>query len=101
MTLRSNGSPYELLLFGETATQVVISCTESSIPAIQQVAVKYGLQAQPIGKTAPDKLEIRVDGKTVISAPVASLRKSWEQALKKALHVETPEHLVPEILQKS
>ena len=99
--LSSNGSPYELLLFGETASQVVISCTESNLQAIQQVAVNYGLQAQPIGKTAPETLEIRVDGKTVISAPVASLRKSWEQALKKALHVDTPEHLVPEILQKS
>jgi phosphoribosylformylglycinamidine synthase len=99
--LTSNGSPYELLLFGESASQVVISCTESNLQAIQQVAVNYGLQAQQIGKTVPKTLEIRVDGKTVISAPVASLRKSWEQALKKALHVDTPEHLVPEILQKS
>jgi phosphoribosylformylglycinamidine synthase len=99
--LSSNGSPCELALFGETATQVVISCVESNLEAIQQVAVKYGLQAQVIGKTASDKLEIRVDNKTVISVPVVSLRKSWEQALKKALHVETPEHLVPEVLQKS
>jgi len=99
--LTSNGSPAELVLFGETASEVVISCTESNLEAIKQVAVKYGLSAQPIGKTVSDKLEIRVDGKPVISAIVVSLRNAWEQALKQALHAETPEHLVPEILQKS
>jgi phosphoribosylformylglycinamidine synthase II len=99
--LSSHGSPYELLLFGETASQVVISCDESNLPQIKQVAVKYGLSAQPIGKTAPDKLEIRMDGKTVISAPVVSLRNVWDKALKQALHADTAEHLMPEILQKS
>jgi hypothetical protein len=32
---------------------------------------------------------------------VSDLRQVWDTALVKALHADTPEHLVPEILQKS
>jgi hypothetical protein len=32
---------------------------------------------------------------------VSELRGAWDTALKKALHTETPEHLVTETLQKS
>ncbi len=99
--LSANGLPPELLVFGENASQILISCTESNVEPIKQVAVKYGLSAQSIGKTVPEKLEIRVDGKAVISASVVSLRDVWEKSLKQALHVDTPEHLVPELLQRS
>ncbi|HEY3930355.1 MAG TPA: phosphoribosylformylglycinamidine synthase subunit PurL [Candidatus Koribacter sp.] len=99
--LSSNGLPAELALFSEAATQVVISCVESNVETIKQVAVKYGLSAQAIGHTAADNFEIRLDGRTVIAAPITSLRDSWERALKQALHAETPEHLVPELLQRS
>jgi len=36
-----------------------------------------------------------------VSAAVSELRRIWEQALPQALHVQTHEHSVPEILQKS
>jgi hypothetical protein len=32
---------------------------------------------------------------------VSELRQVWDTALKQALHAEMPEHLVPEVLQKS
>jgi phosphoribosylformylglycinamidine synthase len=99
--LSSKELPAELVVFFENASQVVISCDESNVEAIKQVAVKYGLQAQRIGTTAAGTFEIRVDGRPVISAPVTSLRDAWEKSLKQALHAETAEHLVPEVLQKS
>ncbi len=42
-----------------------------------------------------------VDGKVVVSAPVSELKAAWESALEKALHSDTEERLVPEVLQKS
>ena len=99
--LSSNGLPAELVLFSETATQAVISCDESNVGAIKQLAVKYGLHAQPIGHTQADTFELRLDGRTIITAPVQSLRDAWQNALKQALHAETAEHLVPELLQRS
>jgi phosphoribosylformylglycinamidine synthase len=99
--LNSNGVFTEAVLFGETASRVLISCDPKKAADIQQIAVKWGLRADRIGRTVPEKLLIRVDGKPAVSARVSELRQVWDAALAKALHAEAPEHLVPEILQKS
>jgi hypothetical protein len=36
----------------------------------------------------------------VVAGSVSRFRESWASALVKALHVETPEQLVPQILEK-
>ena len=98
------GSPdllAEYLLFGEDASRIVISCARENVPRIKEVAVKWGVDAVPVGVTQSEKLEIIVDGRAVVSAPVSQLKKAWEHALERALHTETEERLVPEILQKS
>jgi len=99
--LNSNGLFVEGVLFGETASRILISCDPKKAGIIQQIAVKWGIRADQIGRTVPEKLVIRVDGRQAVSAKVSDLRQVWDTALKKALHTETPEHLVPEILQKS
>ncbi|HZS28753.1 MAG TPA: phosphoribosylformylglycinamidine synthase subunit PurL [Candidatus Angelobacter sp.] len=99
--LKSNGVFAEGVLFGEDAGRVVISCDPKKTLDIKQIALKWGLRADQIGRTVPEKLEIRIDGKLAVSANVSELRQVWDSALKKALHVEAPEHLVPEVLQKS
>jgi hypothetical protein len=71
------------------------------VSQISEIALRYGLQAQTIGKTTQDKLQVNVDGRTVIAGPVSRLKESWASALVKALHVETPEQLVPQVLEKS
>ena len=60
--LSSDGLVPEFVLFGEDASRIVISCDPENVGRIQEVAVKYGLSAEHIGETVPDKLEIRVDG---------------------------------------
>jgi hypothetical protein len=71
------------------------------VQRIQHLAEKYGVAAGLIGATIADNLEIVVDGRTVVSAPVAQLRETWGTALERALHAETEERLVPAVLQKS
>ena len=99
--LNSNGVFTEGVLFGESASRVVISCDPKKASIIQQIAVKWGVRADRIGRTIPEKLVISVDGKQAVSAKVSDLRQVWDTALLKALHVDAPEHLVPEVLQKS
>jgi hypothetical protein len=41
-----------------------------------------------------------VDNRMVVAGSVSRFRESWASALVKALHVETPEQLVPQILEK-
>jgi len=91
----------EYLLFGEDASRVVISCTPENAEKIKEIALKYRVAALPIGVTQSEKMEIIVDGGVVVSAPVSQLKRAWESALERALHSESEERLVPEILQKS
>ncbi|HEV2113259.1 MAG TPA: phosphoribosylformylglycinamidine synthase subunit PurL [Terriglobales bacterium] len=93
--------PAEMVLFAEDATRVVVSCDPRKTERIKQSAVEYGLSAEIIGQTAPEKLEIGVHGTVVVSARVSELKQAWERALPRMLHVESREHLVPEILQRS
>jgi phosphoribosylformylglycinamidine synthase len=99
--LNSNGSFAEAVLFGEAASRVVISCDPKKAENIKHRAVQWGVKADRIGHTIPEKLAIRVDGKVSVSDLASELRQVWDTALTRALHAETPEHLVPETLQKS
>ena len=89
------------MLFGEDASRILVSCDPNSVERIKEVAVKYALSAESIGRTIPGNLEIRVDGKIAVSAGVSELNAVWSGALEQALHAETEERLVPGVLQRS
>src|SRR5437879_1089428 len=78
--LSSAGEAPELTLFGETATRIVISCDPNKSSTIKQMAVKCGLVADLLGQTIGNNLEISVDGKKAIGAPVSELRQGWATA---------------------
>jgi len=86
--LNSRELPAEFVLFGEDASRIVISCDRNHVSGIQQVAVKYGLSADVIGETTSQTLEIAVDGKRVVSAPVSELKDEYENALERALRTD-------------
>jgi len=86
--LVSNGLSPEFVLFGEDASRVIISCDQSNLSRIQQLAVKYSLSADVIGQTVSDKVEIRLDGRVVVSASVKELRDGYEGAIEAALKAD-------------
>jgi phosphoribosylformylglycinamidine synthase len=88
VNLNSHGLPPEFALFGEDASRVVISCDQGNLSRIKQLAVQYGLSAEVIGETAPEQVEIKLDGRSVVSATVAELREVYEGALATALQTE-------------
>jgi len=83
--LASGDLPIECVLFGEDASRVVLSCDPQNVKRIQQLAVQHGISAELIGETSVDMLEIFVDGKIAVTAPVADLRADFEGALENAL----------------
>src|SRR5262249_49199518 len=98
----SGHSPIEIALFGEEASRILVSCDPAKTQHIKEVAGQNGINAELLGKTnATQGLIISRNGKTLVSVKVVELKKVWDQALQIALHSETPEHLVPEVLQKS
>ena len=67
---------------------MVLSCDQTNVHRIQQIALKYGLSADVIGETVPEQLEIKLDGKPVVSTRVSELREAYENALQGALRTD-------------
>jgi len=88
VNLASGGLFAEFALFGEDASRIVISCDLGNVARIKQVAGKYGVAAEVIGQTIPDRLEVFLDGKIVISADVSELNAAYEGALESALRTD-------------
>jgi phosphoribosylformylglycinamidine synthase subunit PurL len=86
--LASGGLPAEFALFGEDASRVVISCDPVQLTGIKQIAAKHGLLLDVLGETAPEQVEIKLDGRVVVSASVSELRDVYESALERALRAE-------------
>ena len=84
----SSGLPAEFALFGEDASRVVLACDPTHLPGIKQIAAKHGLAVDVLGETGSDQIEIKLDGRVVVSASVAELREAYESALEKALRTE-------------
>jgi phosphoribosylformylglycinamidine synthase len=86
--LPSNGLPAEFVLFGEDASRIVLSCDPAKVLRIKQVAEEHGIAADVLGATIPERLEIWLDGRLVLSAPVSELAAVYESALEIALRAE-------------
>ena len=86
--LPANGLPAEFVLFGEDASRIVLSCDPANLSRIQQVAEEHGIAADVLGATIPERLEISLDGRLVLSAPVSELVAVYESALEMALRAE-------------
>ncbi len=78
----------EFVVFGEDASRIVISCDPACVARIKEVAGKHGIFVDLLGETVPGNLEIKVDGRAVVSASVAELRDVYENALEQALRAE-------------
>jgi len=66
----------------------VISCDPANLARIKEVAAKQGITANKIGETLIGAIEIKIDGKPVVSAKIAELRDVYENALERALRSE-------------
>jgi phosphoribosylformylglycinamidine synthase len=84
----SSGLPAEFALFGEDASRIVLSCDPANVSRIQQVAGKYGIAADVLGETIPERLEILLDGQVVVSAGVSELNRGYESALESILRTD-------------
>jgi phosphoribosylformylglycinamidine synthase subunit PurL len=88
VNLASNDLPAEFALFGEDASRILISCDPEHLSRIKETAAKYGIAAHAIGETIPGQLEIKLDGRPVISAQIAELSEAYEKALESALKAD-------------
>ena len=88
VNLISNGLPAEFVLFGEDASRILLSCDPEKVSRIQQMAREHGIGADVIGETIPERLEINLDNKVLVSSSVSELGQTYERALESALRAD-------------
>ena len=88
VNLASGGLFPEFVLFGEDASRIAISCDPGQVARIKEVAGKHRIEAEAIGETVPETLEISIDGTVVVSSTVAELNEAYESALEAALRTD-------------
>jgi len=86
--LASGGLFPEFVFWGEDAGRIVLSCDPANTGRIQSIGADHQIDAEVIGETIPDRLEIALDGRTVISAAISELKFAYEDALESALRTD-------------
>jgi phosphoribosylformylglycinamidine synthase len=83
--------PVEWDLFGETASQMIITCSKEMVPVIEGIVRTYsGIMVASIGETVADIFELSVDSRVVIREKVSGLRNVWATALSTQLETGLP-----------
>ncbi len=83
--------PAEWDLFGETASQCIVSCAKKSVPQIEALLANYpGLMVATLGETVTDLFELAVDSRVLIREKVSGLRNVWSNALPAQLRNDLP-----------
>jgi phosphoribosylformylglycinamidine synthase subunit PurL len=83
--------PTEWDLFGETASQCIISCAKGSVAQIERLAAQYsGLMVATLGETVADYFELAVDSRVLIREKVSGLHNVWSGALAALLGNDLP-----------
>jgi len=86
--------PAECVLFGERGARAVVSLSSEQLARVEAIARQYGVAARAIGRatrgSSPDgagrsEFRIQYNGRTIVSAAVASLRDAWAGALERTL----------------
>ena len=86
---QARDTPIEWHLFGENASQVIISCSKQDVEKIRDAVENgHGLIAETIGETISTDFEILVSGISVVKDTVIGLKHRWASALEAKLYDE-------------
>ncbi len=88
VNLASHGLPAEFVLFGEDASRILLSCDPANVARIQQIAEKHGIEANVLGETIAEQMELSLDGRGIISVAVSDLNQAYESALESTLRTD-------------
>jgi phosphoribosylformylglycinamidine synthase subunit PurL len=89
--LKAPDLPAEWDLFGETASQCILTCSQESVADVERVVSQYpGLMVATLGETVTELFELAVDGRVLIREKVSGLRNVWSTALPALLRNDPP-----------
>ncbi|EEG77410.1 phosphoribosylformylglycinamidine synthase subunit PurL [Dethiobacter alkaliphilus] len=79
--LKNNNLRLDSLLFGESQSRVLISTSQDNAAALLAMAATENVPATVIGKTGGEKLQVAVDGRSVLNLPLTKMKDAWREAI--------------------
>jgi phosphoribosylformylglycinamidine synthase len=75
----------EALLFGESPSRIVVSFSTDKLAEIEKLAGENNCPFAVIGKVSGENLNVKINGKEIISVPVSELENVWAKSLENTL----------------
>ncbi len=73
------GPREDALLFGETASRVILTVSERNLPALETIAGQERAPARVVGRVGGSALEIRAGGVPLLRREVSVLHRLWHE----------------------
>ena len=70
-------------LYGEAASQVVVSVREADVDAVQEQAEAAGVPAHVLGRTGGARLRMKIDGEPAVDVALADAEQRWSSGLSR------------------
>jgi phosphoribosylformylglycinamidine synthase len=83
--LKNETLPIETMLFSESPSRIIISFSADKLEQIKMIVEGNDCPFAVIGKVTGENLNIKIDGKTTIDAPVSELENVWATSLENKL----------------
>ncbi len=68
-------------LYGEAASQVVVSVREADVDAVQEQAEAAGVPVHVLGRTGGARLRMKIDGEPAVDVALADAEQRWSSGL--------------------
>ena len=71
----------DLALFSESQSRILLSASKEKAKELEAYIAEQGVPVQAIGTVGGSELQIGVNGKTAVQAPVSELERAWKEAI--------------------
>ncbi len=78
----NSAEPLEAALFGERGARAIISVSPDSLARIREIARKWNVTLEQLGRVTRGAFSISVNGSSAIASPLSRLREAWSGSLQ-------------------
>jgi phosphoribosylformylglycinamidine synthase len=71
----------DLALFSESQSRILLSASKEKAKELEAYIAEQGVPVQAIGTVGGSELQIGVNGKTAVQAPLSELERAWKEAI--------------------
>jgi phosphoribosylformylglycinamidine synthase subunit PurL len=81
--LAADGRRPDAVLFGESASRVLVSATQATLATVLQLAAEHHVPARVVGTTGGQRIRNELDGETALDSDLGAAYNTWSTALER------------------